>query len=322
MDRDLAGAVLRRWDAGLPVTENAMYKAASVLGINPALALAEARFYTHLDSYILEKRAMTKGERIFFSLAAGIDPYAMVKTASAHGFCPEELILEALRDRDWVPDLRKIALTIGAPPEELPSAVNMADPSQVAAVQQATGMMAQPQPDATVQQAAAIRMRPSPTAPEQIAASPNGNLDALLKEHQGVFGQQAQENGGMPAAGMPEPPPPPPSPEERIQQVAPDIDAETVARYGEQLSQFEQQMGMPVADPKQMSKLIKEFQKVDGKRIDKGIKAMGEQLVQQQDAEFDGAQSSAVPPQQVSQQAVEKVANVARFLARLNMHAR
>ena len=102
MDRELAGAVLQRWDEGLPVAETALYKAASVLGIDPQLALAEARYYTRLDSFLLEKRAMTRDERSFFSRAAGIDPRLMVKTAAAHGLSADELIVEALREHKAV----------------------------------------------------------------------------------------------------------------------------------------------------------------------------------------------------------------------------
>ena len=43
---------------------------------------------------------------------------------------------------------------------------------------------------------------------------------------------------------------------------------------------------MQISDPKQMVKFVKELQKVDGKRIDQGIKAMGQQLEQEQAAEL------------------------------------
>ena len=293
MDRELAGAVLERWGDGYAVAETVLYKAASVLELDPAAALMEARFYTHLDTYLLEKRAMTRAERRFFSAAAGLNSGVMSKTASAFGVSQDELILEALRENNWVPDLEKIALMgpmpgaeqAGAPP---PGGDPMAAAGSPAAPggDPAAAMAAPPQPGAAVQQAPEARFKPSPTAPDQHPPSPEGNLDALLQEHAGIFGQQAQENGGQAPAGMPQPPAPPPPPEQRIMQVAPNLDPETAARYGEQLTRLEQGIGMQVADPKQMVKFVKELQKVDGKRIDQGIKAMGQELEQEQAAEL------------------------------------
>lgn len=290
MDRELAGAVIQRWESGLPVAETTLYKAASALGVDPMAALIEARFYTALDSYMYEKRAMSQAEHIVFSVAAGLNPFVMEKTATAYGFSPEELVLEALRRQEWIPLIEKLANlsavggdpTVGAEPP-----MNMADPEQMAAMQEALGMTAPPQAGAAVQQMPQARgFKPSPTAPEQVPPDSAGNLDALLQEHQGVFGQQAQENGGMPPANMPQPAPPPPSPEERIQQVGPNLDPETVGRYAEQLARFEEGIQMQIADPKQMVKFVKELQKVDGKRIDQGIKAMGQQLEQEQAQEL------------------------------------
>jgi hypothetical protein len=43
MDRELAEAVLERWADGDPVYEATLYKAASVLGVDPDAALMEAR---------------------------------------------------------------------------------------------------------------------------------------------------------------------------------------------------------------------------------------------------------------------------------------
>jgi len=286
MDRELAGAVLRRWEDGFPVAETTFYKAASSLGIDPDAALLEARYYTVLDSYLLEKRAMTPAERVVLSYAAGISPNAMVKTASAHGFSPDELVLEALREQRFVPDLEKLANMsgIGGDPTVDPA---MAGAPQDPAQQQAAGVMgAPPQQGMQVQQAPMARSKPSPMAPEQLSEQPGGNLDALLADQQAVYGQGAQENGGLPSAGMPPPPPPPPSPEERISQVAPNLDEETIARYAEQLPRFEEGIGMQISDPKQMVKFVKELQKIDGKRIDQGIKAMGTQLEQEQAQEL------------------------------------
>lgn len=282
MDRELAGAIIQRWEDGLPVSETSLYKAASVMGINPMAALVEARFFTYLDNCLLEKRAMSRGERVVFAAAASMTDGVMTKTASSFGLSPDELIIEALRERGFVPDIVKIAnlSAVGGDP-------TMADPQAMAMQQQAgQAMMAPPSPEAQLQQQPKARIKPSPTAPEQAAASPMGNLEDLIGEGQQVFGDQATQNGGTAPAGMPQPAPPPMSPEQRIQQVGPNLDPETVARYAEQLQRFEEGFGMQVSDPKQMVKFVKELQKVDGKRVDQGIKAMGQQLEQEQAQEL------------------------------------
>lgn len=321
MDRELAGIIIENWETGEAVSEMQLYKAAEALDIDPMAALVEARFYTYFDKCVLEKRAMSCGERIVFSAAAGLNDRAMVKSASAFGLSPDELIVEALRDRGFVPDLQKIANLAAMmqgmdpsqggggpppggpgkkPPGQGPQAAGPMDPSQgmmqpppppdpsQGGPEQAAGdiMMAPPDPNAMLQQQQSARVKPSPTAPEQVAASPVGNLDELVQEGQQVFGDQAMENGGSAPRGMPEPPPPPPSPEERVRQVGPNLDDETVARYSEQLQRFEEGFGMQIADPKQMVKFVKELQKVDGKKVDQGIKAMGEQLEQEQAQEL------------------------------------
>jgi hypothetical protein len=347
MDRELAGVVLEYWEAGEPVSEMQLYKAAQALDIDPMAALVEARFYTYLDRCLLEKRAMSRGERIVFSAAAGLNDVAMVKSASAFGLSPDELIVEALRERGFVPDVQSIAklgsslgyAATGTASNRMPKMAsggsshsgkskkaNMAppmmgmDPSQSGGPQgggkkpppgqdpmqaammgqpppdmggapppeQAAGdiMTAPPSPDAMLQQQQAARIKPSPTGPDQVAASPVGNLDELVQEGQQVFGDQAMGNGGTAPQGMPEPPPPPPSPDERIRQVGPNLDDETVARYAEQLQRFEEGFQMPINDPKQMVKFVKELQKIDGKKVDQGIKAMGQQLEQEQAQEL------------------------------------
>ncbi len=298
MDRELAGVVIEKWENGEAVSEKHLYKAASVLGIDPMAALVEARFFTYLDSYLLEKRAMSGAERAVFSAAAGIPPGVMMKTASAHGFSPDELIIEALRERNFVPSLEKIANLAalmqqqqggqqGQPGQQGQMPPPGMDPSQQdpAAAQGGEAMMAPPQ-DAMLQQQPQARFKPSPTAPEQLPFDPAGNMDALIQQGQQVYGDQAMQNGGTAPQGMPEPPPPAPSPEERIQQVGPNLDPETVARYAEQLTRFEEGFQMQIADPKQMVKFVKELQKVDGKKVDQGIKAMGQQLEQEQAQEL------------------------------------
>lgn len=293
MDREIARAVLEKWDNGEVVSEMNLYKAASALGIDPKAALVEARFFTYLDSYLLEKRAMSLGERAVFSAAAGIPAGVMTKTASAHGFSVDELIVEALRERNFVPNLQKIANLNAAMQQQqegMDPSMMMGggggqggqDPSQ----QAGAAMMAPPQQGAMLQQQPPARFKPSPTAPEQTPASAMGNLQDLISQGQQVYGDQAMGNGGMAPQGMPEPAPPPPSPEERIQQVGPNLDPETVARYAEQLQRFEEGFQMQISDPKQMVKFVKELQKVDGKKVDQGIKAMGQQLEQEQAQEL------------------------------------
>lgn len=306
MDKEIAQVIIEKWEAGHPVSEMHLYKAAQALDIDPMAALVEARYYTYLDKCLLEKRAMSRGERIVFSAAAGLSDGPMVKSAAAYGFSPEELIVEALRARDFVPDIEKIAnvggmVPPGAPPpgSQKPPGQGQAgpmggmppmDPTQAGAApspEQEAGdvMMAPPDPNAMLQQQPGARVKPSPTGPEQLAASPDGNLDELLQEGQQAFGDQAMQNGGVAPQGMPEQPPPP-SPEERIKQVGPNLDDETVGRYAEQLQRFEEGFGMQIADPKQMVKFVKELQKVDGKKVDQGIKAMGQQLEQEQAQEL------------------------------------
>jgi DNA polymerase-3 subunit gamma/tau len=290
MDRELAEAVLERWHAGDPVSEMGLYKAAHALGIDPQAALAEARFHTYVDSYLLEKRAMSGAERIVFSAAAGFDSSSMTKTASVHGLSPDELIIEALRERNFVPDLSKIAMI--APPMgdpamgggQPPADPSMGDP----ALPQAAGaaMMQPPQPGAQLQQQPAARIRPTPTAPEQVAPSEMGNIEELLAMSQQANPAMADAGGGVPPAGAPDAQPQPMDPVSRIMQVGPNLDQETAGRYAEQLQRFEEGFGMQISDPKQMVKFVKELQKVDSKKVDQGIKAMGQQLEQEQAQEL------------------------------------
>lgn len=284
MDRELAGAVLGRWNSGEPVAETALYKAAEALGADPQAALTEARFLTYVDSYLIEKRAMSGAERIVFSAAAGFDATSMTKTASAHGLSPDELIIEALRERDFVPYLEKIAM-LAVPGTESggPQPPMGQDPGLQQQAEQA--MTQPPQPGAVVQQAPGARVRPTPTAPEQVAPSEMGNLDELIAQGQQMFGQQATDNGGVPPTGQSQPAPAPPDSTTRIQQVGPQLDPNTAQRYAEYLDRFEQGF-MPISDPKQLVKFVNELQKVDGKKVDQGIKAMGQQLEQEQAQEL------------------------------------
>lgn len=126
-----------------------------------------------------------------------------------------------------------------------------------------------------------------------------------------------------------QPPPPPPTPDQKLQQVAPDMAPETLERYSEKLTELEQRTGIPVQDPTQLQKFIKEMEKVDKKVIDQEMKAMGEEM----QAELGGGQqakmtSTTMPggqPQQPpagsqgaqpSGASMQKVALAARRLAR------
>lgn len=291
MDRELASAVFRRWDDGLPVAETTLYKAAAALGVDPQAALVEARFLTYLGDYLQKHAELDRTHRILFSAAAGLSDQRMEKAAFLHRVDPDELILHALRERDFVPDLAGLAKLanvsgIGGDPtvDGMTPPPDMGDPEQAQAMQAAMGMQAPPQQGQAVQQPPGFK--PSPMAPEQLPPSPDGNLESLLQSQQGAYGQGALDNGGLPPAGMPEPPPPPKTPSDRVREVGPSLDDETVQRYAEQLERFESGMNMQVADPKQMVKFVKELQKVDGKRIDQGIKAMGQQLEQEQAQEL------------------------------------
>jgi len=188
---------------------------------------------------------------------------------------------------------------------------------------------------------------PSPTAPPQIPPSAEGNLDELLQQAQQA--QHAEMGGGLPPGGMgaQEPPPPPPSPEERIQQMMPQLPGEAVQRYAQKLQELEQTVGIPVTDPKQINKFIQQQQKADGKVIDGAIKQMAdqqtmqaEQQVAQMGARFGGGQMGqpggaggaaaaggggmgAMAPQPKmqppEQAAVQKVAAAARAMARAHL---
>ncbi len=301
MDSDLAGAVFRRWENGLPVSEINFYKAASILGVDPAAALTEARYYTALDSWLSKDAAMSPVERHYFSLAVGEDPDHLEKVASAYSVDPDLLLVQKLAARGFHPDLEKIALMLppeaieemllaqqeqeaggGGGPDQGPGGGQAAgDPG--AAQDPAAALAPQgPQPGAQLQQDPNQRFKPAPTAPDQIMPGEAGNLDALLQEQQGAFGGQAEENGGLPPSGAEQPPPPPPAPNDRILQVAPQMDPETAQRYGDKLTEFEEQMGMPISDPKQMVKFVESMQKVDTKYMQEGIK----QFAEQQEAEM------------------------------------
>src|SRR3954466_9212833 len=110
MDRDLAGATLRRWELGLPVSEVAFYKAAAVMGVDPGAALTEARFFSSLDRYLAAGEPMTDAQHFYFSSAAGEDPGHIEKVASAYRLTRDELVMRKLAAQRFSPSLEKIAL--------------------------------------------------------------------------------------------------------------------------------------------------------------------------------------------------------------------
>lgn len=280
MDRELAGAVFDRWEHGLPVFESTLYKAASVLGADPDAVLTEARFYHHLDRALERGTGFTAPERAYFSAAAGYDHGDMEKTASAFGFeSSDSLILRALRNHHFQPDIEKIAMLgmQGGPADGGGAAVD--GPMMPQGGDEMGQPDAGPMPGAQLQQNPMVR--PSPTAPAQVPSADGGNLQELL----GAAGETpgADQNGGLPPAGAGAggPPPEPPSAQERLQQAMPDIPPDALERYSPKLEEFEQQVGMTVMDPKQVEKFIKEMQKADKKIIDEAMKQYGEQNAQQ-----------------------------------------
>lgn len=274
MDRELAEAVLVRWQEGQPVYEGTLYKAAEALGADPSAVLTEARFYHHLDKALARGDGFTESERAYFSAASGFDPDDMEKTASVYGFeSPDGLIVRALKRRNFEPDLEKIAFLgmEGGPTDGGPA---MAGPPTMSDDGQPMPS-ATPQPGAQVQQNPLVR--PTPTAPGQVPSAEGGNLESLISQAGQTPG--ADENGGLPAAGMGASgaPPEPPSAAERLQQAMPAIPPDALERYAPKLEEFEQQVGMTVMDPKQVEKFIKEMQKADKKIIDEAMKQFGEQ---------------------------------------------
>jgi hypothetical protein len=132
-----------------------------------------------------------------------------------------------------------------------------------------------PQPGATLQQV------PSPASGGEVQAGPQ-EWAQILQEL-----EAAQQQGQT----EPPPPPPPPTEEQRIRSVAPDLDAETLDRYTQALSAFEQQIGIPLTQPEQLQKFLAQVQKQEGKYIDQQIKAMGAGAEQAQP----GSQPTAPP---------------------------
>lgn len=305
MDRELAKAVFERWNEGLPVYEGTLYKAAEAVGVDPQAVLDEARFTMALDRYLVEKRAMLPWEKSLFSAGAGFDLGVIEKTASSVQVAPEVAILKALEERDWVPDLQKLAfMGMAGGPTEAPSmdpGGNTQDPSPMKAgpivdaggqtQAQPPSMGAPPQEGAQVQQ-----VRPSPTAPMQVAPGPGGNLDEIMQ-----MAAQMEQSGQQPAPMGTEDLPPPPSPAEKLQMAVPNMDPANAERYGEELQKLEQQTGIPVSDPKQLQKFVEQLQKGDSKIIDQAIKQVADQHAQAAEQ-----QANAIQQQQQAQDMAQK----------------
>lgn len=291
METDLAQAVFERWEEGLPVYEGTLYKAAAALGMDPEAVLAEARFYTHLDHFLLEKRAMTFHEKAYFSTAAGVDPVGLVKTANTHNIPHEDLILVTLRDRNFTPDIAKLAfLGMQGGPTEGPAMASgdaaTPNPGQGGPGEYASAPV-EPQPGKQVQQqpdARQMALQGGPTAPQQIPPSDGGNLSELLQGAQQA--DAAPMGGGLPPSGMgAQETPPPLSAEDKLQQAfGGQLDPDSLSRYAPKLDEFENQIGMTIQDPKQIEKFVKELQKGEKKMVDEAIKQYGAQQAQEQQA--------------------------------------
>lgn len=348
MDTDLAQAVFRRWQEGYPVYEGTLVKAAEALGVNPGAALLEARYYTQLDrglTKLAQGRQLSPVEAGWLVMAAGS---GVVKVAEAHGLDPVELALQALEARDWQPDFRefeveKLAFMMsgeGQATEASPQDGGLGSPVPGGVDPTMGTNELGPQAGQQVQQQPGARQggskfRPTPTAPLQIPPMPGGNIDQILQEAQQMQDSQQGQGAIDPMSGQSmEPPtdpgadaPPQPSPQDKLLQVAPNLDPQVIDRYAEALQQLEQQVGQQVQDPKQLQKFIQQMQKADGKRIDEAIKQMAETQQQQMmsptlgapkgvGAGQPGAGGAPQGQQQQLQGAMQKVAGAAAVLAR------
>jgi len=289
MDQELATAVFSRWGGSLPVDETVFHKAAGVLGLNADDALLEARFYTLLD-HDLQKVAA--GHRLdedtlsLYSCAAGHGPAELVKTASSFHIDIQDLVLRKLAERNWVPDLELVKVALMGAGGGNPAAGGMGGAQDAAMPAMpppdpAQGGMA-PMPGAAVQQSPANRYKPSPMAPSQTPPSAQGNMMELVEaaRHPDAGSEMGMGGMGPEAGGMgPESGPmgeaqPPVPPDQKIQQVDPSVDPETMARWAPKLEEIEQQTGIQMNDPAQVQKFVAEMQKADSATLDEAIKAM------------------------------------------------
>lgn len=91
-------------------------------------------------------------------------------------------------------------------------------------------------------------------------------------------------------------------PEEKIQAVMPELPKELVKRYGKQLQQAEEQMGVPVTDPMMLQKFIEEFKNADlelQKAFLKNFRDTSKAFYSGQQALGQGADQGAAQGQQI-----------------------
>ena len=110
----------------------------------------------------------------------------------------------------------------------------------------------------------------------EAARHPDQGGDGAGGPQPGMMGPEAGGDPSMSSGMGPEAPPPMP-PEEKIMQVAPDTPQERLPEYAAKLTELEQNVGMPVQDPSQITKFVAQMKKEDGKKIDEAIKQMGTQ---------------------------------------------
>lgn len=286
MDIELATAVISRWNNGFPVSETSLYKAAHFLGENPDLALAEARYYTALDNYLVRGGEMTEDEKNHFKLATGaIEHYEdlenFTKVANKYHLPEEEVILRALAQNEFVPYLYKLADEMGGPQQ---GAAVQQDPSaRGEAISQATG-----NPAALLSQdwQGQTLYRPTPTAPGQVPPGQNGNMDQLMyqesnkdmiegQKNQAVKQQMMQQTQQQPQGGSKEQIQQlynQMTPEEKAQHATPEAAPEELPEIAQYINQVEQQVGTKITDPAQIKKIYGEMQKAKKKEIDEAIK--------------------------------------------------
>lgn len=288
MDNLLATAIFARWNAGLPVSETNLYKAASHFGEDPELALVEARYYTTLDNYLHRGGPMTTYEKIALSLANDNDPIELVKTASAYDVSVESIILNSLAKNEYIPYLYKLAQVEPGTPQEGASVAQDPNARQQAldpaSIQQLTN-----NPAALTMQdwQGQTLYKPSPTAPGQIPpGSPEGNIDQLMQQEQNKDQIQAQKDQTVKEQMMAQTQQQPQqgskeqiqqlynqmTPEEKAQHAVPEANPQEAPEIAQHIQTVEQQVGTAITDPAQIKKIYGEMQKAKKKEIDEAIK--------------------------------------------------
>lgn len=300
MDSELANSVIARYQSGLPVAEEMFFKAAQAIGANPHDALLEARWETLLHADLPKLASggrLSPAALVLYSAAAGQNSEVLTKTASKYCLDPQHLALVKLAENDWVPNLTMLKVALmsesgGVGGEQMMSpmmAAGAAGGDAAQPPQPAQDPAVQPQPGMAVQQQ---RYKPSPMAPMQTPPSAEGNLnelvdaarhpdaaaDAQVAQQQpgGSMGPEGAPDSMGPDAGpgMDQQAPPPMSPDQKIQQVDPSVDPETMQRWAPKLQEIEEQTGIQMNDPAQIQKFVAGMQKADQKTLDEAIKEM------------------------------------------------